>query len=99
MQCRIFRTTLFLAFLLCLLGSQSVFAKKMYRWVDEHGDTYFSDQVPPEQVKHSRASLSKTGKILEVTEKAKTKWPTGTGKTVGGTPERTGKTYCSSKNS
>jgi hypothetical protein len=72
MQCRIFRTTLFLACLLCLLGSQSVFAKKMYRWVNEHGDTYFSDQVPPEQVKHSRASLSKTGKILEVTEKAKT---------------------------
>jgi hypothetical protein len=73
MQVRIFRTTLFLACLLCLLDSQSVFAKKMYRWVDEHGDIYFSDQVPPEQAKHSRASLSKTGRVLEITEKAKTK--------------------------
>jgi hypothetical protein len=73
MQGRIFRTTLFLACLLCLLASQSVFAKKMYRWVDEQGDTYFSDQVPPEQAKHWRASLSKTGRVLEVTEKAKTK--------------------------
>jgi len=73
MQGRIFRSTLFLVCLLCLLDSQSLFAKKMYRWVDEHGDTYFSDQVPPEQTQHSRASLSKTGRVLEVTEKAKTK--------------------------
>ena len=73
MQIRIFRTALLLACLLCLFESQSVFAKKMYRWVDEHGDTYFSDQVPPEQAQHSRASLSKTGRILEVTEKAKSK--------------------------
>jgi len=73
MQVRIFRTTLFLACLLCLLASQSVFAKKMYRWVDEHDETYFSDQVPPEQARHSRAILSKTGRVLEVTEKAKTK--------------------------
>ena len=73
MQAPIFRTTLFFACLLCLLGSQPVFAKKMYRWVDEHGETYFSDQVPPEQTKHSRASLSKSGRVLEVTEKAKTK--------------------------
>jgi hypothetical protein len=73
MQATIFRTFLFLVCLLCLFNSQSVFAKKMYRWVDEHGETYFSDQVPPEQTKHSRASLSKTGRVLEVTEKAKTK--------------------------
>jgi hypothetical protein len=73
MQIRIFRTTLFLVCLLCLFDSQSAFAKKMYRWVDEHGNTYFSDQVPPEQTQHSRASLSKTGRVLEVTEKAKSK--------------------------
>jgi hypothetical protein len=73
MRARIFRTILLLACLLCLLASQSVFAKKMYRWVDEHGNTYFSDQVPPEQAKHSRVSLSNTARVLEVTEKAKTK--------------------------
>jgi hypothetical protein len=59
--------------MLCLLESQPVCAKKMYRWVDEHGDIYFSDQVPPEQAQHSRASLSKTGRIIEVIEQAKTK--------------------------
>jgi hypothetical protein len=73
MRDRILRTTLFLGCLLCLLGGQYVFATKMYRWVDEQGNTYFSDQVPPEQAKHRRASLSKTGRVLEVTEKAKTK--------------------------
>ena len=73
MQVPIFRIILLLACLLCLFGSQSVFAKKLYQWTDENGDTYFSDQVPPEQAKHRRASLSKTGRVLEVTEKAKTK--------------------------
>jgi len=73
MQGNIFRTTLFLACLICLVDSQTVFAKKMYRWVNENGETYFSDQIPPEQAKHSRASLNKNGRVLEVTEKAKTK--------------------------
>ena len=73
MPVRIVRTLLFLACLLCLLDSPAVCAKKMYRWVDEHGETYFSDQVPPEQAQRSRASLSKTGRVLEVTEQAKTK--------------------------
>ena len=73
MQVSIFRIILFSVCLFCLLDSQAVIAKKMYRWVDEHGDIYFSDQVPPEQSQLSRASLSKTGRVLEVTEKAKTK--------------------------
>ena len=72
MQVPIFRTLLFLACLLCLLTSQAVFAKKMYQWADERGDTYFSDQVPPDQAKHRRASLSKSARVIEVTEKAKT---------------------------
>ena len=72
MQAPIFRALIFLACLLCLLASQAVFAKKMYRWADEHGYTYFSDQVPPEQVKHKRASLSKSARVLEITEQAKT---------------------------
>ncbi|UOA09616.1 DUF4124 domain-containing protein [Methylobacter sp. S3L5C] len=72
MRIRIFRTIIFSACLICLLGSQSILAKKMYRWVDENGNTYFSDQVPPGQAKHSRASLSKTGRVLEITEEAKT---------------------------
>jgi hypothetical protein len=73
MQAPIFRVFFILACLHCLFGNQAVFAKKLYQWTDENGDTYFSDQVPPEQAKHRRASLSKTGRVLEVTEKAKTK--------------------------
>ena len=48
-------------------------ANKMYKWVDEKGNTYFSDQVPPEHSKLRREKLSKHGRVLEVTEKAKTK--------------------------
>ena len=73
MPIRTFRALLFLACLLCLFDSPAVCAKKMYRWVNEQGETYFSDQVPPEQAQHSHASLSKTGRVLELTEQAKTK--------------------------
>ena len=73
MPVRIFRTLLFLACLPGLLGSPAIGAKKMYRWIDEHGEIYFSDQVPPEQAQHSRATLSKTGRVLEVTEQAQSK--------------------------
>lgn len=73
MPARNYFATVFLACLLCLLNSQMVFAKKMYRWVDEQGNTFFSDQVPPEQSQYRRDSLSKTGRVLEVTDKAKTK--------------------------
>lgn len=39
---------------------------------DENGNVYFSDQVPPEQVKLQREALSKKARILDVVEKAKT---------------------------
>ncbi|MDD5577697.1 MAG: DUF4124 domain-containing protein [Methylobacter sp.] len=73
MPARINFATVFLACLVCFLSSQNGFAKKMYRWIDEQGNTFFSDQVPPEHSQYRRDSLSKTGRVLEVTEKAKTK--------------------------
>ncbi|MDD5322710.1 MAG: DUF4124 domain-containing protein [Methylococcales bacterium] len=73
MQVRIFRAAIIIACLLCLFGSQTLFAKKMYRWVDDHGNTFFSDLVPPEQSQYRRDLLSKSGRVIEVTEKAKTK--------------------------
>ena len=73
MQIRTFSNSVFLAFLLCLFASQSVHAKKMYKWVDEHGKTIFSDQVPPEQSQLRRESLNEKGRVVDVTEKAKTK--------------------------
>ncbi len=67
-----FSSSVFFACLLCFLTSQTAFAKKLYRWVDENGNTYFSDLIPPDQVQYKRDSLSKSGRVLEVTEKAKT---------------------------
>jgi len=45
----------------------------MYRWVDEHGETIFSDQVPPEHAQYRRESLNEKGRVVEITEQAKTK--------------------------
>jgi len=73
MQIRTFSSSIFLAFLLCLFASPAIHAKKMYKWVDEHGKTIFSDQVPPEQSQLRRESLNEKGRIVDVTEKAKTK--------------------------
>ena len=55
------------------LISQSVFAKKMYRWVDDNGNTFYSDQIPPDQVKHRRESLNENARVVDVLEKEKTK--------------------------
>lgn len=73
MPIRLFPVALILPGLLGLLLSQPVSAKKMYRWVDENGKTYLSDQVPPDQTQYRRESLSAKGRVLEVTEQAKSK--------------------------
>ncbi len=56
-----------------LFSSQAAYANKMYKWIDDKGNTYFSDQVPPKHSQFRRESLSKRGQVIEVTEKAKTK--------------------------
>jgi ribosomal protein L15 len=61
-----------LALALLLAMAEPAYAKKMYRWVDENGNVYFSDQVPPDQVKHKRETLSEKARVLDVLEKAKT---------------------------
>jgi Domain of unknown function (DUF4124) len=66
-------TTIIMACFLGLFSSQLVHANKMYKWVDEKGNTYFSDQVPPKHSQFRRESLSKYGRPVEITEKAKTR--------------------------
>lgn len=46
--------------------------KKMYRWIDENGNVYFSDQVPPDQVQFKRDTLNEKVRVLDTVEKAKT---------------------------
>lgn len=63
--------TLTLILPLLILASPQVAAKKMYRWVDENGNVYFSDQVPPDQVQHKRDTLNEKARVLDTVEKAK----------------------------
>jgi hypothetical protein len=72
MQTRTFSAGFLLVCFLCL-NSQPALAKKMYKWVNENGETVFSDQVPPEHAELRRESLNEKGRVVEVTEKAKTK--------------------------
>lgn len=72
MQTRTFSASFLLVCFLCL-SSQPAFAKKMYKWINENGETVFSDQIPPEHSQLRRESLNEKGRVLEVTEKAKTK--------------------------
>ena len=65
-------TYIVITVLFLMLGAQTA-AAKMYRWVDEQGNVKFSDQVPPDQVKHRRESLSEKARVIEVVEKEKTK--------------------------
>ena len=66
-------TYIVITVLFLMLGEQSALAKKMYRWMDEHGNVRYSDQVPPDQVKHRRESLNDNARVLETVEKEKTK--------------------------
>ena len=73
MPAKLQQTSLIFAAIVLILSTSAVFAKKMYRWVDDNGNTYFSDQIPPEQIKHRRETLNEKGRIIDVMEKAKTK--------------------------
>ena len=73
MRTSYFTTCIVITVLFLILGEQSALAKKMYRWVDEHGNVRYSDQVPPDQVKHRRESLNDNARVVETVEKEKTK--------------------------
>lgn len=62
-----------LSFVLIAMGGNIALAKKMYRWVDDKGNIYYSDQVPPEQVQHRRESLNENARVVDIVEKEKTK--------------------------
>jgi hypothetical protein len=56
-----------------LLSISSMTEAKTYRWVDEQGKTHFSDSIPAEESKYQRDTLNKAGRVVETSEKAKTK--------------------------
>lgn len=72
MKSPIFPVTFFLSCTLFLFSEQVVSAK-LYKWVDDSGNTSFSDQVSPEEAKYRRETLTKKGRVIEITEQEKTK--------------------------
>jgi hypothetical protein len=73
MRPHIFPVTFFLTCTLSLFHTQVAYGKKVYKLVDETGKTSFSDQVSPDKAKYQRETLSKGGRVIDVTEKEKTK--------------------------
>jgi len=47
-------------------------AQKLYKWVDADGNVFYSDQVPPEQVKRGREELNDQGVVVDRVARAKT---------------------------
>jgi hypothetical protein len=72
MKTLIFTAALFFSCALSLFSQQAASAKT-YKWVDESGNTSFSDQVSPEEAKYRHETLSKKGRVIAVTEQEKTK--------------------------
>lgn len=48
-------------------------AAKLYRWVDEDGNVYYSDQVPPEHARRARQELNEQGIAVDSVESAPTR--------------------------
>lgn len=56
---------------LALLAAVPASAAKLYKWVDEQGNVYYSDQVPPRYIEREHSRLSEQG--LEVERRAAAK--------------------------
>lgn len=44
--------------------------KKLYKWVDEKGNVYYSDKVPPDQIKYGRKELNQQGVVTSQQDRA-----------------------------
>jgi hypothetical protein len=59
-----------------MLGSGGLAAqgtgKKLYKWVDEKGNVYYSDRVPPDQIQHGRKELNQQGVVTGKQDRALT---------------------------
>ena len=50
---------------------QPSYAKKLYKWTDKNGKTFFSDKVPPTQKHLKRERLNKIGEVIEEIKEVK----------------------------
>lgn len=61
-----------LPLLAALLLPAPLLAGKLYKWVDEEGNTHYSDKVPPQHVTQQHSTLNQRGMTIETTGAAKT---------------------------
>ncbi|MGD0959545.1 MAG: DUF4124 domain-containing protein [Methylomonas sp.] len=54
-----------------VLNWESVWAKKLYRIIDENGNVYYSDHIKADQVQYHRETLTDNVTVIDVLEKAK----------------------------
>ena len=45
---------------------------ELYRWVDEHGQVQYSDQIPAQDAKSDKQVISETGRVVKTLEGQKT---------------------------
>ncbi len=67
------KSVLFIFLSVVVMGAEATSTKKMYRWVNDDNKVFFSDQMPPDQVKHRRETLNKNARVIDVVEQEKTK--------------------------
>ncbi|GJM09892.1 MAG: hypothetical protein DHS20C11_21680 [Lysobacteraceae bacterium] len=65
------RTTLYISLIFFCLASAAS-AAKLYKWVDEDGKVFYSDQVPPEHNDRERHQLNSQGIVVETVDRALT---------------------------
>lgn len=75
MQTILSKRNIILAAFFVVVGGQSVYAdgKKMYRWIDDSGKVFYSDQIAPKHIKYKRESLNQNARVVKTIEKEKTK--------------------------
>lgn len=54
------------------LWSSGLAAGKLYKWVDDKGETHYGDRIPPEYAQQGHTELNKQGVTINTTEGAKT---------------------------
>ena len=54
------------------LSVPTLHAGKLYKWVDENGQTRYGDRIPPQYAKKSNKTLNKQGVVVESKAAAKT---------------------------
>ena len=57
---------------IAFIMSTSAFAQKLYKWVDEDGNVYYSDQVPPDHKDQARQRFNDQGIVVDEVERALT---------------------------